>query len=105
MRDALDRLADAAEGGFGMSEMLERIARAIADWTYATQHEDSDEDWRDMSPIDKSVFFDAARAVVKIMRDPDEAMMAEGCQWYDDYERSWQAMIDVILANPIEETA
>lgn len=75
-----------------MSEMVERVARAIADNIQAA--------------LPDGVVVDyhyAARAAIEAMRRPTEAMVDAGYDftadpcWREDFIKGWQAMIDEAL--------
>ena len=75
-----------------MSEMVERVARAIATargYGLDANGEDTG-DWQ--------MFVDHARAAIEAMREPTEAMWREA-SFENGYvtEGAWQAMIDAAL--------
>ena len=87
-----------------MSEMVERVARAIADAVYdaikaalfETRENYVDQNW--------PKFATDARAAIAAMREPTEAMAARGYDMYDPEHDSgpgpdefWRAMIDEAL--------
>ncbi len=75
-----------------MSEMIERVAKAISECH-------SGRDWRGMSEYGKDWWREEARAAIEAMREPTEAMETAG--QVDPLpistNASWKAMIDEAL--------
>ena len=88
-----------------MSEMVERAARAH----YAKmQHLDpiGDPDWDGLTDDERHVYTQAMRAAIAAMREPTEAMTANGLRQYhrdigksdvDDLSNLYRAMIDAAM--------
>jgi len=83
----------AAGEGDEMSEMIERVAKAI----WCVEH--PAEEWE----ADKH-YFDAARAAIAVMREPSLEMLEDAMD-IDDCSllAEWRAMIDSALAQPETE--
>jgi hypothetical protein len=79
-----------------MSDMVERVARAIAAAGTIV-------DWDEMSVACQEQFTKEARAAIEAMREPTEAMVDAAWASWEDVEGSkgfvgaWQAMIDEAL--------
>lgn len=88
-----------------MSEMVERVAKAIA--------ADESRTWSEMDGVEVAMYFSFARAAIAAMREPTEAM-ANAPDVYragavgghfdvctpTDYAKIWQAMIDAAIETP-----
>jgi len=80
-----------------MSEMVERVARAIADEMVGDWDRIPERSAGEASREDLRV---AARLAIEAMRDPTDAMLA-ACRWHifeDASKQDWQTMIDAALA-------
>jgi hypothetical protein len=85
-----------------MSEMVERVARAIAkvDLVFCLECGSADPGlpalldrrWRD--------YAEAARAAIEAMREPNVRMIAAGQRYEGDVIDVWRAMIDAALREP-----
>jgi hypothetical protein len=81
-----------------MSEMVERVARAMFDQEWAGH-----KDWAQADAEDRAYWVGCARVAVEAMRVPTEAMKDRGFQftadpcWPDDVGRAWAAMVDRAL--------
>lgn len=73
-----------------MSEMIERVAKAI--WGDLGDWENTDGDMKE------SVRREARRAIAA-MREPTEAMMLSPCVWGEDDKEAYQAIIDAALSD------
>lgn len=77
-----------------MSEMVERVARAIAGEAFAESHEgDAESEWQKVKHL--------ARAAIEALREPTEEMEWLGDDAHDPHVRNaseiWQTMIDAAL--------
>lgn len=99
-----------------MSDMIERVARAIYAERYLVEIAfGAMPAWEDVQGSDRTGTFDEARAALEAMREPTEAMtsatsgVVTGCDGeYGDYNvycddrvagEIWTAMIDAALSN------
>lgn len=78
-----------------MSEMIERVARAIFNVNFSHYPPDLRERcW----PAGRSISIEIAREAIKAMREPTEAMMIAACHAGNaDMEASWRAAVDEAL--------
>ena len=83
-----------------MSEMVERVARAIA------RNHDIDPDWGSPPMWQTPWLIADARAAIEAMREPTEKMdtagfgalpLADGYSLADDFKKVWYAAIDAAL--------
>lgn len=77
-----------------MSEMVERVARAIQ----ATRG--PRENWDRVTPATRDLWMADARAAIEAMREPTEAMTDAGwrrIEERDDAAENWRMMIDAAL--------
>jgi hypothetical protein len=85
-----------------MSEMVELVARAMAEKQRGWDVWDEISDDSDTDYIGKNEFRDLARAAIEAMREPTEMMMDAGHG--EILEQStlpvWQAMVDEALKTP-----
>lgn len=79
-----------------MTEMIERVARAIAAAGTIV-------DWDEMSVACQEQFTKEARAAIAAMREPSETMVDAGYQASPPVEYIWQAMIDAALGGLRDE--
>lgn len=82
-----------------MSEMVERVARAMLsahDWTQ--NHDRTESGWDSVSPDWQEVYRAMARAAIEGMREPTEAMLdATGGDCRMWAPGAWNLMIDAAL--------
>lgn len=97
-----------AGGGQGLSEMIERVARALC----VADGLDPDADWRrsDQSMLAVAIpegeeqrwrtYASYARAAISALREPTKEMIRAAAQVEKPllYEKYWKAMIDAALA-------
>lgn len=81
-----------------MTDMIERVARALhdADWRtqYGTTHIDgTPRTWENC--METEWWLNQARTAIEAMREPSEAMIEAGRDEFDD--KVWKAMIDAAL--------
>jgi hypothetical protein len=92
---------DFEEGRVEMSEMVERVARAIykASCDEAYDGERYIPAWDRMNASSKEVYLGFARAAIAAMREPTAAMVITGSNgnYPDDIAAIWQDMIDEAL--------
>lgn len=81
-----------------MSEMVERVARALFHWQHGHDR------WDEAEPEEREDACEAARAAIETLREPpDEALKAAARIWDDDWctetnaLNMWNAMIDEAL--------
>jgi len=74
-----------------MTEMIERVARAI----HSAEVEDEGDPWNDLGDYVQGEYRTLARAAIAAMREPTEAML--GPPWNYGRLEIWQAMIDEAL--------
>jgi hypothetical protein len=74
-----------------MSEMVERVAKAICRTTYVATK------WDDCTDAVKAVFIEAARAAIEAMRLPTLAMLETGYLYTGAPDDMWTSMIDEAL--------
>jgi hypothetical protein len=72
-----------------MSEMVERVARAICDSDQLTPYDTLDEGWR-------NIYRREAWVALTALREPTEAMLEAGSHKGDPLI-AWQAMVDEAL--------
>ena len=97
-----------------MSEMIDRVAEALAQSFRDTVAKVSGQSWEETGVTlpSREVFERYARAAIEAMREPTEAMVQSGCVWFRQYDpdfdplsdninNAWQAMIDAAL-NPTQ---
>ena len=88
-----------------MSEMIERVAKAIA--------LDDCQTWNELDAVNRGMFLSFARAAIAAMREPTEAMLEAGTITVSktgvisistqDAARIWRAMVDAALHSaPLE---
>lgn len=86
-----------------MSEMVEKVARAMAEKSKARQ---PGMHTLNSLPMDgKEDFLEMARAAIEAMREPTEAMVKSGSSMYcNEYEAPdiWEDMIDAALTSASE---
>lgn len=87
-----------------MSEMVDRVARAIYLSPLGGHDDPSAPRWDELRESHKDGFRDNARAAIEAMRLPTEAMVdaadtkdIETCQYCASGQEHWQAMIDQAL--------
>lgn len=93
-----------------MSEMIERVARALCAADDLNWEEQADPQTSGSGDNNQAAYLHAARAAIEAMRDPTDAMIAAGIAQAnictDDQtasaacvpEHAWPAMIDAALA-------
>ena len=79
-----------------MTEMIERVARAIGRC-------ESSDDWEELGQHWKDQFLQEAHAAIAAMREPSETMVDAGYQASPPVEYIWQAMIDAALGGLRDE--
>lgn len=77
-----------------MSEMVERVARAIAE---RDRNPADDDEWDQLKPWVQDAFREDARAAIAAMREPTDAMISEAMAERDCYYSIYTAMIDAAL--------
>lgn len=85
-----------------MSEMVERMARALYLWQYGK------DDWDAAEPEEQEDAIEAARSAIEAMREPTGEMLAEGPEIIGTVTKSyklWQAMIDAALGQPVNNNS
>jgi molecular chaperone DnaK (HSP70) len=81
-----------------MSEMIERVARALAENERGADLWDEISNDSDIDYIGKNEFRDLARAAIEAMREPTEGMVeAANLHESNGVYADWQAMIDEAL--------
>ena len=79
-----------------MSEMIERVARALA--IADGMHPEAVSNGEDAVPV-WTLYVDDARAAIEAMREPTDVMVDAGyAVTVDDETEVWQAMIDAALS-------
>lgn len=73
-----------------MSEMVERVARAMFE-------ADRGGSWDDVRENSKAMWRSFARAAIEAMREPTEAMINVGWRSMNDERLPWEVMIDAAL--------
>ena len=112
-----------------MSEMVERVARAIRGADMAHAQVDNWPVWEDVTSPHKAIYLERARAAIEAMREPTAAILNElAAPWTDEDQAAgkalmrlrgtgvvfpkvenemavgqWQRAIDAALAPPSEE--
>lgn len=81
-----------------MSELVERVAKAI----FMSQYLVEESDWPDRVQFccshDANAFRDSAKAAIEAMREPtDEMIDAVGSDWGSHLKDNWETMIDEAL--------
>lgn len=94
-----------------MSELVERVARAICKSRFMNGGNEDDDGWDDLPKAHKQQRLIEARAAIEAMREPTEAMIDAGepefYEWMfgqEDWTRpmvpqGWRAMIDAALTD------
>jgi hypothetical protein len=87
-----------------MSEMVERVARALCEQSYAKSDEKLPWYWHSETSDERDEWRAMARAAIEAMREPTDRMCNSGAaKWDDDWctetnaLNMWQAMIDEAL--------
>lgn len=82
-----------------MSEMVERVARAICKARFSNGGNADDDGWDDAPEKFKDEYLAEARAVIEAMREPTNAMMLAAHQLeHPVFDDIWETMIDAALS-------
>jgi hypothetical protein len=82
-----------------MSEMIERVAKAINDAGYGHTGEMPHSFFEELSPREKGLLLAMARAAIEAMREPTYEMLQRGHENNFGYcpTQAWKAMIEEAL--------